>query len=127
MNHELFGHELFNRPSRLGTPLSVPDAASVFLACPNVPSAAPPSAAGNELITSILITNPSEQSESVPVRLPQISPFLNPSGYIVMQSLPTSAHLRNIAYVEWHHMGTIARITEFSQYEGVTLRMPIPS
>ncbi len=68
-----------------------------------------------------------EQFEFAPVHLPPISPFYNPSGYIVTQTLLTSVHLRNIAYIERHHMGTIAQITELSQYEGITLWMPIDS
>ncbi len=107
--------------------MSISDAASTLLAHQNVSPAAPASAASNEPTSLVLVTNPMEQFESAPVRLPPISLFYNPSGYLVTQTLPTSAHLRNIVYVEWYHMGTIAQITELSQYEGITLRMPIDS
>ncbi len=57
------------------------------------------------------------------------SAFYHPAGYLVMQTLPMSAQLKNIVPVDWHmnRMGTIAQILEDSQYNGISLRMLINS
>ncbi len=131
--------------------MSILDAASTLLALRNALPAMPPSAASNELTTLVLVINQTEEFASTPVHLPpiqirlgrrvptvnrksappmtMISPFYNPAGYLVMQTLLTSARLKNIVHVDRHAncMGTIAWITEASQYDGIALRMLINS
>ncbi len=143
--------ELFSRPSSPHSS-SVLDAASTLLALRNALPTVPSSAASSGLTILILVINRTEEFSSIPVHptpvpiqpgqphaltvnrgsaliMTTISPFYNPVGYLMTHTLPTSTHLKNIAYVDRHTncTGTIAWIMEVSQYDGVALWMPINS
>ncbi len=105
----------------------------------------------NEPTALVIVVYQEEQFESAPAHPPSVpirlgwctpvvihdpalpltpnSPFYHSAGYLVTQTLVTSARLKTIAPVDRHihHTGTRARLSEVTQYDGVPLQMPLNS